>query len=77
MYVLGADIRKLKPRETIDTIIALHRIRKFKLFGIETNQFQYFLASELKSLMEQRPQLGEHLKKVAEERLKKLAETPS
>ncbi|MBK6942618.1 MAG: phage terminase large subunit [Planctomycetes bacterium] len=48
LYVVDADIRKLKPRETISTIIEFHRIRKYSRFAIETNQFQDFLATELK-----------------------------
>jgi len=53
LYVLEADIRKRKPRETIETIIEYHRIRKFDKFAIETNQFQHFLASELERISEQ------------------------
>ena len=50
LYVLDADIRRRKPRDTIEAIIEYHRIRKFAQFGIEANQFQAFLASELKRL---------------------------
>ncbi len=50
LYVLDADIRKRKPREIIDAIIEYHAIRKFTSFGIETNQFQHFLATELKRI---------------------------
>lgn len=47
LYVIDADISKRKPLETIKTIIEYHRIRKYRKFAIETNQFQNFLASEL------------------------------
>jgi predicted phage terminase large subunit-like protein len=50
IYVLDADITKRKPLETINIIMEFHRIRKYKKFGIETNQFQNFLASELKRI---------------------------
>ncbi len=50
MYVLDADIRKRKPRQIIDAIIEYHGIRRFTSFGIETNQFQHFLATELKRI---------------------------
>ena len=53
LYVLDADISKRKPNETIETIIEYHRIRKFNRFAIETNQFQDFLANELKRISTQ------------------------
>ena len=53
LYVLDADIQKRKPRQIIDAIIELHRIRKFEHFAIETNQYQDFLASELKRMSAQ------------------------
>ncbi len=53
LYVLDADISKRKPLETIETIMEYHRIRKFDKFAIETNQFQNFLASELKRISTQ------------------------
>ena len=37
---------RLGSRDTIDAILQHHRIRKFKKFVIETNQFQNFPASE-------------------------------
>lgn len=46
-YVLDADIRKLKPRESIEAILDYHRIRRYVRFGIESNQFQDFLKTEL------------------------------
>lgn len=53
LYVLDADIAKRQPLETINIIMEYHRIRKYKKFGIETNQFQNFLASELKRISAQ------------------------
>jgi predicted phage terminase large subunit-like protein len=50
LYVLDADIQKSKPLQTIQRILEYHRIRKFARFGIEANQFQEFLASEVKRL---------------------------
>jgi predicted phage terminase large subunit-like protein len=47
LYVLDAEISKKTPSETISAIIEYYRIRKFKTFGLETNQFQDFMASEL------------------------------
>jgi predicted phage terminase large subunit-like protein len=53
-YVLDADIRKLKPRETIESVLEYHRIRRYVRFTMEANQFQDFLASELKREVSQR-----------------------
>jgi len=53
LYVLDAEISKRKPHETIETIIEYHRIRKFYKFAIESNQFQSFLANELKRISTQ------------------------
>ena len=50
LYVLDADISKRQPLETIGIIIEYHRIRQFTKLAIETNQFQHFLASELKRI---------------------------
>jgi len=47
MYVIDAVISKRKPLETIKTIIEYHRIRKYRKFTIETNQFQDYMADEL------------------------------
>lgn len=47
LYVLDADIRKRKPRDIIKAIIEYHRIYKFEEFAIETNQFQFFLSTEV------------------------------
>jgi predicted phage terminase large subunit-like protein len=48
MYILEADIARRKPDQIIEQIIAYEKIRKFQRFGIETNQFQEFLADELR-----------------------------
>jgi predicted phage terminase large subunit-like protein len=48
LYVLDADIRRRKPDNIIDEVLAYARIRKYARFGFETNQFQSFLADELK-----------------------------
>lgn len=47
MYVLDADIRRRKPDEIIEAIIAYDRVRRFASFGVEEVQFQEFLKSEL------------------------------
>jgi predicted phage terminase large subunit-like protein len=54
MYVLDADIRKRKPLEIIHAIIEYNRVRQFEYFAMETNQFQEFLATELKRVSGQR-----------------------
>lgn len=48
-YVVDADIKNRKPNEIIDTILQYHRIRKYRQFVMETNQFQVVLAKELKT----------------------------
>ncbi len=48
MYVVEADIRRLKPDAIIESIIARRRIWKYTSFIMEENQFQAFLASELR-----------------------------
>jgi predicted phage terminase large subunit-like protein len=48
MYVLDADIARRKPDQIIEQVIAYHRMRRFSRFGFETNQFQEFLADELR-----------------------------
>jgi len=47
MYVIGADICRRRPDATLEAILALHRIRKFTVFGVEEVQFQQFLKTEL------------------------------
>jgi len=49
LYVLEADITKRTPNATIDYLIALGKRRRLTLIGIETNQFQHFLAEEVAS----------------------------
>ena len=46
--VLDADISRRKPDRILDDILAYARHRKYLRFGFETNQFQSFLAEELK-----------------------------
>lgn len=48
LYVLDADIARRKPDQIIESILAYRRLRKYDRFGFETNQFQAFLAEELK-----------------------------
>ena len=48
LYVLGADIARRKPDRIIEDILSLQRARKYSKFGFEVNQFQSFLADELK-----------------------------
>lgn len=48
LYVLDADIRRRKPDQIIETVIEYARLRKYWRFGFEVNQFQSFLADELK-----------------------------
>lgn len=54
MYVLDADISRRPPLETIGAIIEFHTRRKYTLFGIETNQFQDFLGTELQRISKQK-----------------------
>lgn len=46
-YVLDADIRKRRPDDIVEAIIALHAIRRYSSFGVETVQFQEVLKDEL------------------------------
>ncbi|MBS0186652.1 MAG: phage terminase large subunit [Planctomycetes bacterium] len=46
-YVLDADIRKRKPSEIIEALIELHRFRDYRMVGVESVQYQEFLAQEL------------------------------
>jgi len=48
MYVIDADIARRKPDKTLEDILAYARLRPYRLFGFETNQFQEFMASELR-----------------------------
>ncbi len=48
LYVVDADIRRRKPRKIIADIIQYNRLRQYTDFGMEANQFQEFLADELR-----------------------------
>ena len=48
LYVLDADIRRRKPDTIIDDILSYARIRDYVYFAFETNQFQAFMADELR-----------------------------
>ena len=48
LYVIDADVAKRKPDNIIETIMSYHKIRGYTKFGVETNQYQEFLALELK-----------------------------
>lgn len=48
IYVIDAEVRRCKPAELIELIIGYQRIRHYRQFVIETNQFQDFLADEVK-----------------------------
>lgn len=49
MYVIGADLRRRTPNQTIEAIVQLARHRKFYAFAVEANQFQVLLADELQN----------------------------
>lgn len=48
LYVVDADIARRKPDRILETILEYQRIRKYRRFAFEANQFQSFLADELK-----------------------------
>jgi len=48
LYVVDADIARRKPDRILETILEYQRLRKYRRFGFEANQFQSFLADELK-----------------------------
>jgi predicted phage terminase large subunit-like protein len=48
MYVVDADIRRLKPDAIVERIIEYHRIRNYSRFIIEANQFQEILVTHLR-----------------------------
>ena len=48
LYVIDADIKRRKPAVIIDDVIAYHRLRGYRAFVMEVNQFQAFLSDELK-----------------------------
>ena len=47
MYVVDADIRRRTPERIIEDVLEYERMHKYTRFGMETNQFQSFLADEL------------------------------
>ncbi len=47
LYVLDADIARRKPDRIIDDVLDYQRLRKYRTFAFESNQFQAFLADEL------------------------------
>jgi len=47
LYVVDADIRRRTPDETIDTLLALDRIRRFNRVIVEATQFQEMMVTEL------------------------------
>lgn len=47
IYIRDADIERRQPDKTIDTIIGFQKVRNYRKFAFETNQFQEFVASEL------------------------------
>ncbi len=48
LYVIDADIRRRKPDAIIEDIIKYYGIRSYRWFGLEVNQYQEFLADELR-----------------------------
>lgn len=48
MYVLDADIARRKPDQIIEAVIEYQRLRGYARFSVETNQFQEFLADEVR-----------------------------
>jgi len=48
LYIIDADIRRRRPSEIIDALIEYHRKRNFRRVAIETNQYQEFLADEVR-----------------------------
>lgn len=53
MYVVDADIAIRKPDKTIADILAYQTRRKYRAFGFETNQFQEYMADELRKKSEE------------------------
>lgn len=49
MYVIGADLARRTPDQTIEAIVQLARHRKFYAFAVEANQFQELLADQLQN----------------------------
>jgi len=53
MYILDADIVRRLPDQTIDAILAHQKLRRYKRFGFEINNFQEFMKMELEKRSEQ------------------------
>lgn len=47
LYVIDADIVRRKPDQTLDRIVALAMLYKYRYFAFEANQFQQVLANQL------------------------------
>lgn len=47
VYVLDADIKDRSPDKTIEDILKYHQRRTYKLFGVESNNFQEFIADQV------------------------------
>lgn len=54
MYIIGADIAKRTPQQTIDTIASLHRAYAYDAFAVETNLHHGLLANELEKAAKHR-----------------------
>lgn len=48
VYVIEVDMRRLAPLETVELIIEKQKCWKYHAFGIEVNQFQQLMASDLR-----------------------------
>ena len=48
IFVLDINLKRRKVDDQIDAILAFHEVYKYKLFGIETNAFQYVIADNLR-----------------------------
>ncbi len=48
LFVLDADIKRRKPDAIIEDVIAYQKLRNYRRFTMETNQFQEFLSDVLK-----------------------------
>jgi predicted phage terminase large subunit-like protein len=58
IYVIGADIARRRPEETIEQILEYARLYRYKAFAVESNQFQELLYDQLK---DRARYLGVHL----------------
>jgi predicted phage terminase large subunit-like protein len=53
-YVLDAVIARLKPSDTIESIISLYKIYKFKQLGVESNNFQVLFTEQVEKAIADR-----------------------